>query len=77
MNTFVVLLAAIAVLGPSGEKVCDVTLPALPQGARVETTNLENAVAWRIRFDGVGERRITDEGWVFDFGADLRCWPVS
>ena len=36
MNTFVFLLAAAAVFGPSGEKVCDVTLPALPQGARVE-----------------------------------------
>ncbi len=77
MNTAFALLAVVAVLGPSGEKVCDVTPPALPQGARIETTNLENAAAWRIRFDGVGERRITDEGWVFDFGADLRCWPVS
>lgn len=77
MNAFSLLLSAVSILGPSGEKVCDVTLPALPQGARIETTNLENAVAWRIRFDGVGERRITDEGWVFDFGADLRCWPVS
>ena len=77
MTATLMMLAAAAVFGPSGEKVCDVTLPALPQGARIETANLENAVAWRIRFDGVGERRITDEGWVFDFGADLRCWPVS
>ena len=77
MNMTFALLAAIAVFGPAGEKVCDVTLPALPDGARVETTNLENAVAWRIRFDGEGERRVHDESWVFDFGADLKCWPVS
>ena len=77
MNALALLLSAVSILGPSGEKVCDVTLPALPQGAMVETTNLENAVAWRIRFGGEGERRIADEGWVFDFGADLRCWPVS
>ena len=77
MNVFSLLLSAVSILGPSGEKVCDVTLPALPQGACIETTNLENAVAWRIHFEGEGERRITDEGWVFDFGADLRCWPVS
>ena len=51
MNAFSLLLSAVSILGPSGEKVCDVTLPALPQGARIETTNLENAVAWRICFD--------------------------
>ncbi|MBR4259673.1 MAG: glycoside hydrolase family 97 catalytic domain-containing protein, partial [Kiritimatiellae bacterium] len=77
MTATLMMLAAVAVFGPSGEKVCDVTLPALPQGALIETTNMENAVAWRIRFDGDGERRVADEGWVFDFGADLRCWPVS
>ena len=77
MTATLMMLAAVAVFGPSGEKVCDVTLPALPQGARIETTNMENAVAWRIRFDGDGERLVADAGWVFDFGADLRCWPVS
>ena len=51
MTATLMMLAAVAVFGPSGEKVCDVTLPALPQGARIETTNLENAVAWRICFD--------------------------
>ena len=54
MNTTIALLAVTTVFGPSGEKVCDVTLPALPAGSHVETTNFENAVAWRIRFDGEG-----------------------
>ena len=77
MNTICILLAAIAVAGPSGEKVCEVTPPELPQGAVLETTNVANAVAWRIRYEGVGERTIENEEWIFDFGADLRCWPVS
>ena len=77
MNIAFTLLAAIAVAGPSGEKVCEVTPPALPQGAVLETTNVANAVAWRIRYEGVGERTIENEEWVFDFGDDLRCWPVS
>ncbi len=77
MTATLMMLAAVAVFGPSGEKVCDVTLPALPQDARIETTNLENAVAWRIRYEGVDEQTIANEEWVFDFGEDLRCWPVS
>ena len=77
MNTTCILLAALAVAGPSGEKVCEVTPPELPQGAVLETTNVANAVAWRIRYEGVGERTIANEEWVFDFGDDLRCWPVS
>ena len=77
MNTTCILLAAIAVAGPSGEKVCEVTPPELPQGAVLETTNVASAVAWRIRYEGVGERTIENEEWVFDFGDDLRCWPVS
>ena len=77
MNTTCILLAALAVAGPSGEKVCEVTPPELPQGAVLETTNVANAVAWRIRYEGVDERTIANEEWVFDFGEDLRCWPVS
>ena len=77
MNITLTLLAAIAVAGPSGEKVCEVTSPELPQGAVLETTNVANAVAWRIRYEGVGERTIANEEWIFDFGDDLRCWPVS
>ena len=77
MNIAFTLLAAIAVAGPSGEKVCEVTPPELPQGAVLETTNVANAIAWRIRYEGVGERTIENEDWVFDFGDDLRCWPVS
>jgi len=71
------LLAAIAVAGPSGEKVCEVTPPALVEGASLETTNLCGGVAWRIRYDGIGERTVENEEWIFDFGSDLRCWPVS
>ena len=77
MNIAFTLLAAIAVAGPSGEKVCEVTPPELPQGAVLETTNVANAVAWRIRYEGVDEQTIANEEWVFDFGEDLRCWPVS
>ena len=77
MNTICILLAVLAVAGPSGEKVCEVTPPELPQGAVLETTNVANAVAWRIRYEGVDERTIANEEWVFDFGDDLRCWPVS
>ena len=77
MNIAFTLLAVLAVTGPSGEKVCEVTPPELPQGAVLETTNVANAVAWRIRYEGVGERTIENEEWVFDFGDDLRCWPVS
>ena len=77
MNIACTFLAAIAVAGPSGEKVCEVTPPELPQGAVLETTNVANAVAWRIRYEGVDEQTIANEEWVFDFGEDLRCWPVS
>lgn len=76
MNT-ITLLAAFAVFCPGGEKVCDVTPPSLGEGAVIETTNLVGAVAWRIRFEGDGERVVENEEWTFDFGADLRCWPVS
>ncbi len=76
MNAFL-MLAAIAVMGPAGEKVCDVTPPALPPEAVVETTNFAHTVAWRIRYNAAGPRKIAREEWVFDFGRDLRCWPVS
>ncbi len=68
MNTTIMLLAAIAVAGPSGEKVCEVTPPALVEGASLETTNLCGGVAWRIRYDGIGERTVENEEWTFDFG---------
>ena len=60
-----------------GSSVSKVTLPQLCDNASVETTNFANGVAWRIRYEGVGERTIENEEWIFDFGEDLRCWPVS
>ena len=69
--------AAVAVMGPAGEKVCEVTPPDLPEGVVVETTNVAQAVAWRLRFTGTGERKISHEAWTFDFGKDYKCWPVS
>ena len=71
------LMLAVAVLGPSGTKVCEVTPPDYGPGAVVETTNLTGGVAWRVKFTGEGTRTLQDETWTFDFGKDLRCWPVS
>ena len=75
--TSLLAAAAVAVMGPSGEKVCEVTPPELPAGVVVETTNVAQAVAWRLRFTGTGERRLSREAWTFDFGKDFKCWPVS
>lgn len=72
-----VLLAAFEVLGPSGGKVCEVTLPDYGEGARVETTNLLGGVAWRVHYEGACERVVESEEALFDFGADFKCWPVS
>lgn len=67
----------VRIVAPDGSNVCEVSLPQLCGNASVETTNLVNGVAWRIRYEGVGERTIENEEWFFDFGEDLRCWPVS
>ena len=67
----------VRVVAPDGSNVCAVSLPQLCGRASVETTNLAHGVAWRIRYEGTGERTIENEEWIFDFGADLRCWPVS
>lgn len=69
--------ATFRVAAPDGSAVCSVAPPDHGADAAVETTNVAGAVAWRIRYDGTGERTIENEEWVFDFGADLRCWPVS
>ena len=67
----------VRIMAPDGSNVCTVSLPSLCEGASVETTNLPHGVAWRIRYDGAGERTLENEEWMFDFGEDLRCWPVS
>ncbi|MGN0877772.1 MAG: glycoside hydrolase family 97 catalytic domain-containing protein [Kiritimatiellia bacterium] len=72
-----ILAATITVAGPSGRTVCTVTPPDYGPGATLETTNLVQGVAWRVKFSGSGERTLRDETWTFDFGEDLRCWPVS
>ena len=77
MTISLTLLAALAVSLPGGGQVCSVTPPELDASAHLETTNVLGATAWRIRYDGVGERTIASEDWTFDFGKDLVCWPVS
>ena len=77
MTLSLTLLAALAVSLPGGGQVCSVTPPMLDASAHLETTNVLGATAWRIRYDGVGERTIASEDWTFDFGSDLVCWPVS
>ena len=72
----IILLAAIAVSSPAGEKICEVTPPAIA-GAALETRTLEGGMAFRLRFEGEGERTIENEEWRFDFGGDFRCWPVA
>lgn len=56
--------------------VCDVAFPKVP-GATVETRRLDGGFAWRLRFSDAAARIVTNEVWRFDFGADLRCWPVA
>ena len=73
----ILMMAALAILGPSGAKVCEVTIPDFGTGSVVETTNLADGVAWRVKFTGEGSRTLEKEEWVFDFGTDLKCWPVS
>ena len=73
----ILTIAAIAVMGPTGRTVCSVTPPDFGLGAVIETTNLTEGVAWRVKFTGEGMRTLKDETWTFDFGDDLRCWPVS
>ena len=60
-----------------GAVVCRVAPPLLGAGASIEGKELDGGLAWRIRYDGEGERTIEEETWTFDFGDDLRCWPVS
>lgn len=75
MNLF--SICAVTVMLGGETKICDVSLPEPGDGAVVETMELENAVAWRVKYSGAGEKTVENEEWVFDFGADLRCWPVS
>ena len=77
MTLPLLLASALAVTAPDGSAVCRVTPPDLGTDARLETTNLPGGVAWRIRYDGTGPRTVAREEWTFDFGKDLRCWPVS
>ena len=70
------LFFAVAVLATDGSRVCEVTPPEI-DGAVVETKVLDGGMAWRLKFEGEGEREIADETWTFDFGEDFRCWPVS
>ena len=77
MTLPLVLASALAVTAPDGAAVCRVTPPDLGADARLETTNLPGGVAWRVRYDGTGPRTVAREEWTFDFGKDLRCWPVS
>ena len=77
MTLPLILASALAVTAPDGAAVCRVTPPDLGADARLETTNLPGGVAWRIRYDGTGPRTVAREEWTFDFGKDLRCWPVS
>ena len=60
-----------------GAVVCRVAPPVLGSGASIEAKEIDGGLAWRIRYDGEGERTIEEETWTFDFGDDLRCWPVS
>ncbi|MBQ9431181.1 MAG: glycoside hydrolase family 97 catalytic domain-containing protein [Kiritimatiellae bacterium] len=75
--TALMLAAVVFALSRDNTKVCEITLPAVDADSVIESTNLVDGVAWRIRYTGEGERTIPNEEWVFDFGADLRCWPVS
>ena len=77
MTLPLLLASALAVTAPDGAAVCRVTPPDLGADARLETTNMPGGVAWRIRYDGTGPRTVAREEWTFDFGKDLRCWPVS
>ena len=77
MNTILSFAAAFLIAAPDGKNVCSITPPDYGADAVIETTNFDHCVAWRIRFGGTGERTIENEEWTFDFGADLKCWPVS
>ena len=75
MNLF--SICAVTVMLGGETKICEVSLPEPGDGAVVETMELDNAVAWRVKYPGAGEKTVENEEWVFDFGADLRCWPIS
>ena len=71
------LLAAVLLKTPEGSPVCTVTPPEVESGVRLETTNVLGCTAWRLHYEGTGEKTIANEEWLFDFGDDLTCWPVS
>lgn len=75
INTY--LFAALLLTTPEGRAVCSVTPPELESSVRLETTNVLGCTAWRLHHEGTGEKTIADEEWLFDFGDDLTCWPVS
>lgn len=72
MNTLI-LATALAVLGPEGQKVCDIEFPETV--GTIETTNMTDAVAWRIRYSEPYE--IANEEASYIFEKDWRCWPTS
>ena len=77
MNSLLLLAASVAVFAQDGTKVCDVTLPELPEGATIESKTLDGGMAWRICYDTNIVMRVADEKWNFTFARDYRCWPVS
>ncbi len=77
MTLTTTLFAAILLTAPDGSRVCSVTPPELAADVHLETTNVLGCTAWRLRHEGSGEKTIAAEDWLFDFGEDLVCWPVS
>ena len=71
------LVASVLLTTPRGSQVCSVTPPQPEANVRLETTNVLGCTAWRLHHEGAGEKTIASEEWLFDFGDDLTCWPVS
>ncbi|MGN0876123.1 MAG: glycoside hydrolase family 97 C-terminal domain-containing protein, partial [Kiritimatiellia bacterium] len=43
----------------------------LGSGASIEAKEIDGGLAWRIRYEGEGERTIEEETWTFDFDETL------